>query len=296
MVIIQLNGGLGNQMFQYAIASIIAKKNKTSLYIDVGSLLASKTRDDITSRDFELTVFKNDYHFVTEKQLQLYNEWPYLKRIRRKLGLNYPKIYREQNLYFNEEVLTIPSPTYLKGYFQSFKYFNGYETYVKSLFNFEHLDLDEVNRALLMKIQKENTVAIHIRRGDYIANLAASEFHGNCDETYYLKAINDLAAKFNNIELFFFSDDIDWTIARFSELPHKKYFINHNTMENSWKDMVLMHYCNHNIIANSSFSWWAAWLNPNVDKVIISPKKWFAKTFENARIDDRIPDSWIKMD
>ena len=175
MVIIQLKGGLGNQMFQYALASIIAKQNKTSLFIDDRFLKASKTRDDITSRNFELTVFENDYRFVTEKQLLVFNERSDFKRIKRKLGFNYPKRYSEPNLYFIEEVLSIRPPTYLRGYFQSFKYFTGYETYVKNLFNFEGIGLDQINRTLLKSIQKENSVSIHVRRGDYISNPLVSK-------------------------------------------------------------------------------------------------------------------------
>ena len=164
---------------------------------------------------------------------------------------------------FNRMLWQLKLQFILKGYFQSYKYFVGFEDHIKKIFSFPIDKLDNVNKKILLTIKSSTTISVHIRRGDYINDKVTQQFHGNCGLEYYLESISLLASKNKDFILIFFSDDNDWVKEQFKGLAYSKIFINHNKNENSWKDMFLMSSCTHNIIANSSFSWWAAWLNEN---------------------------------
>jgi hypothetical protein len=145
----------------------------------------------------------------------------------------------------------------------------------------------------LVAIKNSISISIHVRRGDYVSDGFTQQFHGNCSLEYYSNAISLLASNNVDFTLIFFSDDCEWVKEQFKNLTYSKMFIDHNDGENSWKDMLLMSSCTHNIIANSSFSWWAAWLNDNPKKTIIAPKNWYADTKLNT--DDLIPPQWIRI-
>ena len=254
MIILKLQGGLGNQMFQYAFASILAKKNKTEVYLDK-TFLSRKKKIGFTPRNFELHVFNNNYNGASKKQLSLFYKLSFLNKIKKRLNLNYPKIFNEPFFGFNKSALNIKSPVYLNGYFQSTVYFNGFELMIKDLFLFSTDSLDLLNKDLLAKIKNTNTISVHIRRGDYVEDKVTQEFHGSCSLEYYFKAIKLLIDPYKDYTLVFFSDDTDWVKVQFESLSYPKIFVDNNKAENSWKDMMLMSSCTHNIIANSSFSW-----------------------------------------
>lgn len=293
MIIIKLQGGLGNQMFQYAFASILGKKNATNVLLDNSFFNRVEKTLGFTPRIFELTVFNNLYTKASNKDVDSFYQLAKIHKLKRKLGLNYPKIYNEPSFGFQSYALSITPPVYLEGYFQSYKYLVGYEGYIRQLFSFRGDTLDEINHELLIKIKNSNSIAIHIRRGDYVSDKITAEYHGICGINYYLEAIKLLASKNNNFTLIFFSDDSYWVKERFRDLPYSKIFIDHNKNEDSWKDMFLMSSCSHNVIANSSFSWWAAWLNDNPEKKVIAPKKWFNTEDLNTQI--VLPEEWIKL-
>jgi hypothetical protein len=293
MIIIKLQGGLGNQMFQYAFATIVAKKNNTVVYLDKNFFSLIEKRAGFTPRSFELDIFNNKYFEATQSQVTSFFSLSFLEKIKRKLKFNYHKIYNETIFGFNQSALNIKAPVYLNGYFQSSKYFIGYERLIKDLFLFPINELDTLNKELLLKIKKANTISVHIRRGDYIEDKVTHQFHGCCSLEYYLKAITLLMDRYKNFTLVFFSDDSNWVKEQFENFPYPKLFIDNNSAENSWVDMLLMSSCKHNIIANSSFSWWAAWLNENLDKTVVAPKKWF----ETKDLDTKtlLPKEWIQL-
>lgn len=293
MLIIKLQGGLGNQMFQFAFASILAQKNKTKVVIEGSIFERLEKTPGFTPRKFELSIFDNQYDWVSESDVIEFHHLSKINKVRKKIGLNYPKIYNEPSLAFQSDALSIKSPVYLKGYFQSYRYLVGYEGLIRKLFSFPVDTLDEINKEVLLKTKSTNSIAIHIRRGDYVSDKMTAEYHGSCGLDYYLEAIKLLASKNNNFTLVFFSDDSDWVKDQFRDLPYSKIFIDHNKNEDSWKDMFLMSSCSHNVIANSSFSWWAAWLNANPEKKIIAPKKWFKTKDLNTQI--VLPEGWIKL-
>jgi len=295
MIIAKIDGGLGNQMFQYAVANILVQKNNTAVLLDNSFFDQTEKRLGHTPRKFELGVFNNSYTFASTTDLLFFKQLSVFNKVKRELGCNYPKIYNEPSFRYDEKVMKLQKPAYIRGFFQSYKYFIGHENLIRELFAFPLDSLDELNKGVMATIKSANAIAIHIRRGDYVNDAITQQYHGNCSLDYYLKAISLLTAREKECSLFFFSDDSDWVKEQFGYLPCPKQFINHNTGENNWKDMLLMSLCNHNIIANSSFSWWAAWLNASPEKIVIAPKKWFATIEMQRNAKDLIPLEWIRL-
>ena len=140
-------------------------------------------------------------------------------------------------------------------------------------------------------IADSNSVSIHIRRGDYVADPTMYTSHGTCDIDYYNRCVESLTEKVKDTSFFVFSDDPQWSRDSL-KLQYPAIFVDHNDMEHGYEDMRLMSQCKHNIIANSSFSWWGAWLNNNENKIVLAPEKWFAK--KTYIINDMIPVQWVK--
>ena len=295
MILVELSGGIGNQMFQYAFAYVLAHKNNTNIKLEVSFFDLPKAISGHTPRNFELNIFPNSYNFSNSDDINFFLQPSKCNQLKKKFGLNYPKIYLETQFHFQQELATIKSSAFIKGYFQSYKYWNGLEDTVRKIFHINENKLDEINARLLFKIKNTNSIAVHIRRGDYITDSVTQQFHGNCSFEYYMNAIHFIASKTKNFTLVFFSDDSNWVQSQFEHIPFSKIFLSHNFDQNSWKDLYLMQYCQHNIIANSSFSWWAAWLNQNPDKIVVAPKKWFAVSESEKNTNDLIPSEWFRM-
>jgi hypothetical protein len=293
MIIIKLQGGLGNQMFQYAFATILAKLNNSKVIIDISFFESIEKTPGFTPRKFELDIFKNKYIVASNSEIIPFLNLSKINKAKKKLGLNYPKIYKEPSFFFQSDALSIKPPVYLQGYFQSNKYFINNEDLIRGIFTFPEYSLDTTNIKLLSEFKNLNTIAVHIRRGDYVEDKLTQEFHGNCSLNYYLDAIELMASKNKEFTLVFFSDDSNWLKEQFADLPYSKIFVDNNKNENSWKDMLLMSSCKHNIIANSSFSWWGAWLNNNLQKIVIAPKNWF--NTNNSDTNNLLPNEWIKL-
>ncbi|CAL65542.1 alpha-1,2-fucosyltransferase [Christiangramia forsetii] len=294
-VIVEIMGGLGNQMFQFAVAKLLAEKNSSVLLVDTNFYKEISQNLKDFPRYFSLGIFDISYKMGTENGMVNFKNLSFKNRVSRKLGLNYPKIFKEKSYRFDADLFNKKTPIYLKGYFQSYKYFIGVESKIRQWFEFPYENLGVGNEEIKSKILEKTSVSVHIRRGDYVENKKTKEFHGNCSLEYYKNAITyflDIVKEFNIV---FFSDDISWVRDEFKDLPNEKVFVTGNLHENSWKDMYLMSLCDHNIIANSSFSWWAAWLNNNSEKNVIAPKKWFADIDQEQKSLDLLPPSWIRM-
>lgn len=285
-IIILLEGGLGNQMFQVAFGSIIAKKNNSILTIDRSNFVNNLNRKDYSFRVFGLDVFKIKYNN--------YNKKSPFNILFNKFCEN--KTYTEPSFNFDSEALKLRKPICIKGYFQSYKYFEGYEDLVRNIFKFPKDKIGKKNNELLNDIKKSNSVSIHIRRGDYVNNNKTNKVHGTCSLEYYINAIKNITDNNNDrFTLFFFSDDIDWVKEKFINIDYNKTFVSNNTNDKSWIDMFLMSSCNHNVIANSSFSFWGAWLNSNLNKKVIAPKRWFLDVELENQAKNIIPPQWIKI-
>ena len=286
MIVVKLMGGLGNQMFQYAAARSLSLKKKTNLYLDHSFFDTAST--GVTYRKYELTAFNLIVNQANSFQLfpfLLIKKYPSLKHL---LSFTYVK---EPYIKYIPDILKKYKNIYLDGYWQSEKYFAEKEQTIRKDFEFKN-SFTEANHECAKKIKNCNAVAVHIRRSDYITNPQINSTHGTCTIEYYTNAINLLKSKFQNLNFFFFSDDMDWTTLHFVSIENS-FFVNHNKNEDSFHDMHLMSLCNHFIIANSSFSWWAAWLGLDNEKVVIAPSKWFITNEHNTK--DLLPKGWIKL-
>ncbi|MBU3612838.1 alpha-1,2-fucosyltransferase [Polynucleobacter sp. MG-27-Goln-C1] len=292
MVISNIIGGLGNQMFQYAAGRALAVNSATDFKLDI-----SEFEGYGLHQGFELgNVFSCPISIADQKSIKSILGWQEPKFIRRTLSRKSFSIFRKRSLIFEPNfnywngLEQNAGNAYLTGYWQSQRYFETIENLVRQDFTFK-LPLSNENKILASRIQEVNSVSIHIRRGDYIHNPSANAVHGICTLDYYSKAISIFLKEVDAPQFFIFSDDIDWVRLNL-EVPGSPTFIGHNVGKNSFVDMQLMSLCKHNIIANSSFSWWGAWLNPNPHKVVIAPSQWF-KSLINT--EDLIPLAWRRI-
>ncbi|RZK39288.1 MAG: alpha-1,2-fucosyltransferase, partial [Pedobacter sp.] len=192
----------------------------------------------------------------------------------------------EKNEWVNFEDFKF-SFAYLEGYFQSENYFKKIRQQLLLDFQFSHLSVN--NQKFIAHIQSQvNSVSIHVRRGDYLKPYVEA-FHGLLNLEYYRTAIKEIEKRINNPHYYIFSDDPEWCRNNFSFLSASHTIVSNQTSKD-WEDMCLMSNCKHNIIANSSYSWWAAWLNKNQDKLVIAPQKWFTDT--TIKI---VPKEWITL-
>jgi hypothetical protein len=291
MIIVKLIGGLGNQMFQYAAAKALALRHGTYVKVDTMDL-EKDAEGKFTQRHFELEIFEEAIERATEDEIKPFLKFANLK-VMREFQRRLPFLFKhlmafESGSPYHPEFSSYPANTYLSGFWQSELYFKAYQNEIVKAFRFNRAIIEQ-NRALAELISKKNSVSLHIRRGDYVSNLNANTFHGLCSMEYYTAAVQRIYEKHQDIELFIFSDDISWCRNNLT-FCQPLHFVETN---NAASDLYLMSQCRHNIIANSSFSWWGAWLNQNHDKIIIAPKQWIADKSVDTK--DIIPESWVKL-
>lgn len=288
MIVGRIIGGLGNQMFQYAMARAASFRLDTPLRLDIAGF-----------KTYELHAYgldhfhlagsvadKNEYLVGDPKQL--------LDRIKLRLGLvKRLENFQENGMQFDDSVFTLKDDTYLDGYWQSERYFSDFEQRIRDDFSFK-VPADRVNQEYLDHINSVYAVSVHIRRGDYVNNPAVNAIHGICDLNYYQRAIEFLRARTasEKLHFFIFSDDPEW-VRENVNFGNATTFVSHNDAARNYEDMRLMSACKHHIIANSSFSWWGAWLNANPDKVVVAPKQWFKSSTLSST--DIVPDSWNRL-
>lgn len=290
MIITKLIGGLGNQMFQCAAGRRAAYVNNTSLKLDITGY---ENQVGITPRKYALNIFNIQENFASINEINKLKKNTFIQKILKKIHPVFTnKSYvREKVHNFDPDILKISDNTYLEGYWASEEYFKDIEDIIRKEFTLKNKP-DAINQKMISRIKNCDSVSIHIRRGDYVNDKKTNQFHGVCDLNYYLRAIALIAKKVKSPKFFVFSDDIEWAKQNLL-LKFPCIYVEHNTGKKDYEDMRLMSYCQHNIIANSSFSWWGAWLNKNKDKIVIAPKKWFNDKSINTK--DLIPDSWIKI-
>src|SRR3989344_4310539 len=200
------------------------------------------------------------------------------------------RIVHEKAPGFDPAVLEIPNNRYLDGYWQSEKYFRDKSDLIKKEFTLKN-GLGKTAQKRTEKIQETDSISIHVRRGDYISNLKFSAVHGTLPLSYYELGMKTVEQKVKNPHYFLFSDDLEWATQHLSSRFPVTVVTHEEMTEN--EQMHLMALCKHHIIANSSFSWWGAWLDSRPDKIVIAPKNWFADPSKNAS--DIIPPSWLKI-
>ncbi|WP_295799413.1 alpha-1,2-fucosyltransferase [Mucilaginibacter sp.] len=289
---IKLQGGLGNQMFQYAFGLSVAKKMNAQLYLDLSFY---NQNHGLTPRSYALEVFGGQTKIAERKIVDSFFRPGLLQRVLKKAGLDRHTLYREKTMRFDKSVFDITPPVYFEGFWQSEQYFNSIENEIRSAFAFKK-PLNTQSQKIAGEIaQQQHPVSIHVRRGDYVTSASTNELHGICSIAYYQKAIALIKQKVTNPTFYFFSDDAEWVAKNLIATDDNAVLVQHNEGDDSWQDMALMSKCRHHIIANSSFSWWAAWLNPGSEKMVIAPANWFAAKVSNLDTLDLIPKNWIQL-
>jgi Glycosyl transferase family 11 len=299
MIVIQLAGGLGNQMFQYAYGKALSAKLKVPFYIDASLLNYYPSSKYNTQRQYTLDIFDintegvlgNDIWWLNQvKKNKFITIFLYKLYIKKLLFSNKLNVYEQTPDGNPEEWMGVIPNTYIKGSFQSEIVFKDIETEIHKDFTFQNLPPENIHTVLL-QIRGIESVAIHIRRGDYTLQ-HNKEVHGVLGLEYYKKAILLLLERVKNPVFFVFSDDIDWVKENLRiDNIDIRFFENLNAPD--YEDLRMMSNCKHNIIANSSFSWWGAWLNQNSNKIVIAPSNWFVT--QNKDLNHLIPKAWIQL-
>ncbi len=283
-VTVRLMGGLGNQLFQYATARAISLRADAKLLLDIGGYSSDGLRN------FELDAFSIQANLISDSRFKK-------SRVRRLWERILPlssavRVYKEPHFHFDESILELRAPIIIEGYWQSERYFRDFTSEIRNEL-IPVQPLEKYNAEIAAHIVDTHAVSLHIRRGDYITNAHTNSYHGVCPIEYYNAAIDFVRKSVgSDVHLFVFSDDHDWTKKNIkSSFPIT--YIESNLGSRGFRDMQLMSLCRHHIIANSSFSWWGAWLNPRPDKIVVAPKNWFSNTQNNTS--DLMPESWVRL-
>lgn len=291
MIVARIMGGLGNQMFQYAAARRLALARNTELRLDVEYFAAQ------SKRQFALDGWRIRGAVATPCELSLFLPRKRGQRIANLLRARWrgepsPAILREQQFHFQPEVLSAPNNSYLDGYWQSEKYFAEIADTLREEFT-PALPLGARASTLAAEIAARDSISVHVRRGDYVQEAGVREIHGVCPLEYYQESVHRLAETISDPHCYVFSDDPAW-VENNLHLDVPCTFVAPESAGGEVVDLHLMSRCRHHVIANSSFSWWAAWLNPSPHKRVLAPARWFA---QGAGRDTRdlLPPAWGKV-
>lgn len=285
MIIVRITGGLGNQLFQYAAGFALSARLGVALKLDLSAYAQEGMRQ------FQLDRFHTTVHPATEQETAPFTKLSLVQRAYYRLWPPYRRpVYKQPGFGYDPNFTKALDGRYLKGYWQSWKFFEPVSAQLRNQYQLHNEHTREV-AAFAVSLRERETVSVHIRRGDY-NNPEALAYHGMLSAAYYNEALQIIKAMYPNAEILFFSDDIEWVREHVqTDLPHD--FITGVRTRTALEDFHLMQYCRHHIIANSSFSWWAAWLNPAGNKTVIAPKAWFATTKNDTR--DILPPGWIQL-
>ena len=287
MVITRLIGGLGNQMFQYACGRRLADCCGVPLKVDVSGFSAYPLRQ------FVLHKFNIRAEVASPDEVRSFSGSSRIARwLRSRISWGRSlRHYRERSFSFDPALLTADGNVYLDGYWQSEKYFIDIADAIRQDFTLHDLP-DGANLALLDSVQACESISLHVRRGDYVSNPETNAVHGVCDVSYYQQAVAHVGERVSSPHFFVFSDDPVWARENLT-FSFPTTFVDCNGPDQPQEDLRLMAACRHNILANSSLSWWGAWLNANSGKTVIAPRQWF----RDPKVDtgDLIPAGWIRL-
>lgn len=296
MITVILSGGLGNQMFQYALGRALQVRRKDRMQLDLTYLLDKRLHE--VYRDYALDIFAVDPDLTMASHL--FRAFPALLRApgRRRIE----RVLRKRNLEHIDESGFRYDPGILNrnaanislcGYWQSPKYFEDMPETIRRDFSFR-APLSAEGRRLATSIAECNSVGVHIRRGDYVSVASAIEGHGFMGIEYYRRAIGYLRERLPDLHLFVASDDLAWCRANLTEFGAPATLLDHTPPRNKIaEDLNLLSQCRHFVISNSSFGWWGAWLSRNPGKMVVCPARWC----KNPALEpeDLVPESWIRM-
>lgn len=286
MIVTHFFGGLGNQLFQFAIGRALADRLGVELRLD--------TRYFDRPRPDNLCIqhFGHGCAEADRSRLPAMRHDGLLPYAWAKLRGSPFTTFRESGLAYRPEFETLGDATWLRGYWQTEKYFRDHADRVRAGLEITTPPMPET--ADVMREQdKVFAVSLHVRRGDYVSNAKFNATHGTCDLDYYSRAAEHVAKACKGDVVFFaFSDEPEWVRDNL-RLPHDMRIVSHNGVLTNYDDIRLMSRCRHHVVANSSFSWWGAWLNPDPDKMVIAPKRWFADP--DMQQHDIVPEDWLRL-
>lgn len=280
MILVQLLGGLGNQMFQYAAGRALAERHGVPLKLNVSALHNFNPTD--TPRRYALEPFAIEAPLATTAELRTFSA-------RRRLHLAHR--LQEQGTAFNQAFMYAGPRTALIGYWQSERYFADIAPTVRREFTIRAAPSAR-DESLLNEIRSLDAVSVHIRRGDYVTNATINALHGLLPPSYYQEAAAGLADQIAAPHFYIFSDDPAWAREHLT-LPGPITVIDHHGPDDACEDLRLMCACKYHIVANSSFSWWGAWLSERPGKIVVAPRQWFRSPDVDAS--DICPPEWIRL-
>jgi hypothetical protein len=290
MIIVKLMGGLGNQLFQYALGRHLLEINGGELKFDISSYETDELRD------YELHSYNIKEEIATAEEIKRLKIRP-----RKGLFRMINRIFWEKTIYlqekhkryycFDPEVLSTSADMYVEGYWQNENYFLPIRDILLKEFTLKKA-LDKENKKILELIESNESISIHIRRGDYVTNPRLEGIFKKHGIDYFIKCIEYMAERIKKPNFFVFSNDIEWARKNL-KFNYPIEFIDHNGEDKSCEEMRLLSSCSHHIIANSTFSWWGAWLGENPDKIVLTPEQWILKDkyFKGGII----VNDWIRM-
>jgi len=303
MIITSLTGGLGNQMFQYAAGLALAEHRRTVLKLDVSWFREDPAYE--AHNRYGLSCFNVTEQFATQDEIDCVRGVPLTRTERWAVALartlrfyryagrhaGPTNWHRPPTFRFYPEFFSQPDPTYLNGMFQSETFFAPVANLLRCHFSFRYPPQPDV-AAMAGRIRSGPSAAIHFRRGDYTRNATFNSEIGIIGPAYYQRAVRLLRERSPDATLYIFSDDID-AVAREFAPPGPHVFVRCVDPWHPWDKIRLMSLCEHLAIANSTFSWWAAWLNPSPTKLVIAPEPWFARSTHDGS--DVVPSSWVRL-
>lgn len=293
VVVVKLRGGLGNQMFQYALGRALTLKHQTRLKLDVSAYGVPNSVPG-SPRRYELDSFGLDASFATVLDIgptpRAGSHWRFqaARTVKAMRGII---VIKERGYPFQPQILESPDNSYLVGYWQSEKYFKTVESVIRKDFSFR-TPLRGRNEELATAIESSDAVSVHVRRGDYVSDPWASKTLGVLPMSYYVDALQEIARGTSHPHAFVFSDDPEWC-RRNVAFRYETTYVDANPPDKGVEDMRLMALCRHHIIANSSFSWWGAWLSRYPDKRVFAPNRWTLDPVPDTS--DVVPSEWVKL-
>ncbi len=287
MIIVNLKGGLGNQMFQYALGRTLALKHNDTLKLDISTL--SRAHElGVVYRPFSLQSFNVIQNIATRDEIN-HLAYPYglLSKLTRTISA---RVLKRTHVCFEPTILNLTGDQYLDGYWQSPRFFEDIRGTLITEFTLR-TPLPETGEFYKQALTQDGSVSLHVRRGDYATNPKTTGEMGVCSLEYYKIAIEHIRTVVDTPRFFVFSDDIAWAREHLLLEESEVIFVSDASLTDAM-ELALMSLAKHNIIANSSFSWWSAWLNQNPSKVVIAPTPWF----NTVRFDTHLlPESWIQL-
>jgi hypothetical protein len=273
LIITKITGGLGNQMFEYAAGLSLAKKNNDGLKLDISAYKKYRLHA------YGLSVFQISAGLAEKSECDAirYRHHGFFDKAYRKITgiekIRTADYIQEKSFEFDPSILSLTGDKYLEGYWQSWKYFSAIEPLVRAEFT-QKQPMDAANSEMRKNIADCESVSLHVRRGDYVSDPKTRAFHGVDLSGYYAAAIERVFSKTKKPHFFIFSDEPGWVRENFKN-AFEFTVVDINPPKKGYEDMRLMSACSHNITANSSFSWWGAWLNSNPEKIVTAPARWF---------------------